>query len=301
MVLPLYPYLSEEGGGYMVIVRLMGGLGNQLFQYAAARRISIQQNTPLKLDLSFLEANTGHHTKRQFELHKLNVDAEIATEKDIQVMRMLRWWKPFQSVRIKDKGFSHFSQKVAHATNQVFLDGFWQSEQYFKPIADTIRNEFTFKQPLRDEYFLRLIDRIKDSDSVSLHFRRGDYVDNPDTNKFHGVCPISYYQNAVNKIVPTLKNPHIFIFSDDIHWVKSHFKSELPLVFIEQSDEELHSDFRLMSMCKHNVIANSSYSWWAAWLNNNDQKIVVAPKKWFQDPKSQLKSVEMIPNEWITM
>jgi hypothetical protein len=112
---------------------------------------------------------------------------------------------------------------------------------------------------------------------------------------------MSYYQNAVNIMAHKTDNPLLFIFSDDIQWVKANFKSDHPMLFVEQSDEGLHSDFRLMSLCKHNIIANSSYSWWAAWLNDNENKTVIAPRQWYQDSRAQSRVAEMIPKEWVTI
>lgn len=285
----------------MVIVQLKGGLGNQMFQYAAARRLAAEHGIELKLDLSFLEAETVQHTKRDFELYKLNINAGIATCKEIQAIKKKRWKNLFCPALIKDKGVADFSKKVTRCSDHVYLDGYWQSEKYFKSISPVIRNEFTFKQPLAKDYFLNIKHQIENSDSISLHFRRGDYVDNPKTNKYHGVSSLNYYQKAVERITKKINNPTLFIFSDDIQWVMAHFKSEHPIVFIKQSDEGLHSDFRLMSICKHNIIANSSYSWWAAWLNENENKTVIAPKKWYEHQPSQDHVSDLLPREWITL
>lgn len=272
-----------------------------MFQYAAAKRVASQKNLPLKLDLTFLEAEAIHHTKRDFELNKLMINAEIATAEEVRAIRRKRWRNFFRPVWIKDRGIAHFTKKIACSGTQVYLDGYWQSEQHFAPIAHIIRDEFTFREPIENDYLLNIKQRIENSESVSLHFRRGDYVDNPKANKHHGVCSMSYYQNAVNIIADKTNNPFLFIFSDDIQWVKTNFQSNCPMLFIEQSNEELHSDFRLMSLCKHNIIANSSYSWWAAWLNENENKTVIAPRKWYQDQRSQERAATMIPKEWITI
>lgn len=285
----------------MVIVRLKGGLGNQMFQYAAAKRVAFEKELPLKLDLTFLEADAIHHTKRGFELNKLMINTEIATAEEVKAIRKKRWGNFFCPVRIKDRGVADFTKKIARCGAQVYLDGYWQSEQHFAPVADIIRDEFTFREPIVNDYLLSIKQRIENSTSVSLHFRRGDYVNNPRANKHHGVCSMSYYQNAVNIMAHKTDNPLLFIFSDDIQWVKANFKSDHPMLFVEQSDEGLHSDFRLMSLCKHNIIANSSYSWWAAWLNDNENKTVIAPRQWYQDSRAQSRVAEMIPKEWVTI
>ena len=283
----------------MVIVRLKGGFGNQLFQYAAARKTAFMHDVPLKLDLSFLEADAAHHTKRYFELHKLNINAEIATRQEIQAIKKQRWKNLFHPVWIKDKGVDNFLKRITRCRDQVYLDGYFQSEKCFKPVSGIIHEEFTFKQPLENEYLLNIQYRVESSKSVSLHFRRGDYIMNPKTSKFHGVCSIAYYQKAVEKIAEKISSPSLFIFSDDIPWVKTHFKSKFPMIFVEQSNEELHSDFRLMSLCKHNIIANSSYSWWAAWLNANPEKIVVAPRQWYKNKRRQEQANDRVPDAWM--
>lgn len=285
----------------MVIAQLKGGLGNQMFQYAAARRVAIIHDVALKFDLSFLEADAVHHTKRYFELHKLHINAKIATRQEIQAIKKQRWKNLFRPVWIKDRGVDDFAKKITRCRDQVFLDGYWQSEEYFKPVSAIIREELTFKQPLEDGYFLNIQHRIESSESMSLHFRRGDYVEDSKSNKYHGICSIDYYHQAVRKIAEKVTNPVLFIFSDDIEWVKAHFKSKYPIVFIEQSDQELHSDFRLMLLCKHNIIANSSYSWWAAWLNENEGKTVIAPRKWYEDQRSQNRATNILPEEWIKL
>lgn len=282
----------------MIIVRLKGGLGNQMFEYALARRISIEKNIELKIDTSFLEAEAKDYTKRGLELFKFNINAEIATNKEIKSILMQGWKNIFYPVWIKDRGIDKFFKKKL-GSNDLYLDGYWQSYFYFESIIDIIGNDFTVKQPLKGDYFEYITNQINNTNSVSLHFRRGEYVDNPKVNSHHGICPIEYYHNSIDYIAKTVVNPHLFVFSDDIEWVKANFKSILPITFIDYSDNDLLSDFRLMSMCKHNIIANSSYSWWAAWLNKNKNKIIVAPKRWYINERSQKKSQSMIPPEWI--
>lgn len=283
----------------MVIVRLKGGLGNQMFEYALARRISIDNNLELRLDTSFLDADASNYTKRDLELFKFNISAEVATNEDIKSMRRRRWLNMFYPVWIKDRGIEKFYKKKIRRNNNLYLDGYWQSYIYFESIADIIGKDFTVNQPLSGDFFEYIINQINKTNSVSIHFRRGDYVDNPKVNSHHGICPIEYYHNSIDYIAKTVVNPHLFVFSDDIEWVKANFKSILPITFIDYSDNDLLSDFRLMSMCKHNIIANSSYSWWAAWLNKNKNKIIVAPKRWYINERSQKKSQSMIPPEWI--
>jgi hypothetical protein len=156
--------------------------------------------------------------------------------------------------------------------------GGFQSEKYFKPIADIIRNDLSFKNFIPDNDTLALEKKILNFNSVSIHVRRGDYVN----NKIYDVCTMAYYEKAMKAIRERTADPHFYIFSDDIHWCMNQFHDPYcTFVDVQQSREDPLNDMRLMSLCKHNIIANSSFSWWAAWLNNNSQKIVICPYIWF--------------------
>lgn len=282
----------------MIIVRLKGGLGNQMFQYAAARQLSAKLAVPLKLDTAFLQRDTADRTRRDFELDKFNIQTQIASAKEVEKLREKNWTRLFRPNQVKERLFS-CRKPFLKEGNSYYMNGYWQSEKYFKDIADIIRNEFVFKAPLNDSYFVQIQRQIDSTNSVSLHFRRGDYVSDKKTSEYHGVCPLEYYERAVEKLSEQLLFPHLFVFSDDISWVKSHFRTRFPTVYVEKSDEALHSDFRLMSRCKHNVIANSSYSWWAAWLNSNEEKTVIAPQQWYKNKRKQLLATDKVPKQWL--
>ena len=284
----------------MIIVRLRGGLGNQMFQYAAGRQLSIKHNVPLKFDLSLLNVESTTCTKRYFELDKFNISIEFASEKEVKVIRKQRWKNILTPTWLKERENDCYNQ-FRRAGKNCCLDGYFQSEKYFINVSEQIRSELTFKDALIGSDWVEVKKQIEDSNSISLHFRRGDYVENPNTNKFHGVCSMDYYQNAVKAIVEKVENPHFFIFSDDIRWVIENFKVNYPTVFVEKKDEDLHSDFQLMSHCKHHIIANSSYSWWAAWLSNNKGKIIIVPEKWFADTEKQNKAIDLLPSKWIKL
>ena len=130
-----------------------------------------------------------------------------------------------------------------------------------------------------------------------MHIRRGDYVSNPTTNKLHGTCSLEYYHNAVDIIAAKVSNPHFFIFSDDHEWARNNFKIDYPLTFVAHNNAgKNYEDMRLMSLCKHHIIANSSFSWWGAWLGSNPKKIVCAPRGWFKD--KSLNTNDIIPSDW---
>lgn len=285
----------------MVIVKLKGGLGNQMFQYAAARQLSVMHNVELKLDLSFLEKNNTDYTKRYYELDKFNLNSTIANLEEVERLNKKSLKNILAGQYIKELNLGPFRIKP-HTNSNCYVTGFWQSPTYFRDIEKILKKEFEFNEPVHDSYFSNIKSKILDTNSVSLHFRRGDYVTNKKANFSHGVCSIEYYQKAINYIADRVNNPTLFVFSDDIRWVKRNFKNTLPTIFVEQKNESLHTDFQLMSICKHNIIANSSYSWWAAWLNSNSNKIVVAPRIWFRNKWKQIFiAKDFIPKQWIKL
>ena len=178
-----------------------------------------------------------------------------------------------------------------------YVRGFWQSELYFKSIEELIRKDFTFaSEPTGSNK--ELAKAIATQQAVSLHIRRGDYVNIQSTNEYHGTCSIEYYQKAIEYILSNLSDPVFYIFSDDLPWVKANLDVSAPHIFAEGNDATTNfEDLRLMSLCKHHIIANSSFSWWGAWLNPSKTKIVIAPKRWMNDP--EFDSKDLIPKNWI--
>lgn len=287
----------------------MGGLGNQMFQYAFGKRLSILRNTPLKLDLSFLEDKTLNHIIRNYELGIFNLGKIIATEQDLHKftkIRKSRFWSaihnrlpflmPYYTVNEPNHAFN---LAMLESPKNSFVSGFWQTEKYFSAISKTIRKDFSFA-PLTDDANKVLSAKITSSNSVSIHIRRGDYVSNPVTNKFHGTCSPDYYKTAIKLLSEKVPDCKLFIFSDDTDWVKQNLVTGIASEYINHNQgEKAYLDMQLMSLCKHNIIANSSFSWWAAWLNTNAGKIVVAPQKWFNDTSVETKDV--IPESWIKL
>lgn len=250
----------------MIVIRLKGGLGNQMFQYAYGRDLSYRQKTVLKLDKSFLKNTIWQRiigvTPRKYELGEFNIKAKLTNKK------------------YKNR-----------------LEGYWQSEKYFKDIRKMICEDFTLKKESNN--FKKLAKIISQTNSVSVHFRRGDYAEKRKTKKYHGLLDTNYYQKALDIINEKVKNPHFFVFSDDPSWVKKNFKIKQPLTFISGSRKLTNSkELILMSLCKHNIIANSSFSWWGAWLNRNPSKIVIAPKKWF---RAKIEAKNLLPGDWIKL
>lgn len=281
----------------MIITKLIGGLGNQMFQYAVGRSLAYANNTELKLDISGYNNQKGI-TPRSYMLNIFNIQSNYANEKEIHKFRgnniFLRILKI--SSYIKEKQF-YFDPKILIVKDNSYLDGYWHSEKYFKEIEQIIRKEFTLKDK-PDVTNRKMISYINNCDSVSIHIRRGDYVFDKKTNKFHGICSLGYYLKAVALVAKKVKNPQFFIFSDDPIWTKQNLHLKFPCVYVDHNvGRKDYEDMRLMSKCKHNIIANSSFSWWGAWLNNNLDKIVVAPKQWFHD--KSINTRDLIPESWI--
>lgn len=289
----------------MVIIKLQGGLGNQMFQYALGRSLAEKNKIDFKLDLSFYnkEKNNLH---RNYSLKYFNIIENIAEEDELKKTKEYRqknkliyfFYRIFSKKNIVyvKENFFYFGKDILKIKNNAYLDGYWQSEKYFKNIESIIKQEFTLKNKL-DSRLENLVEDIKNTNSVSIHIRRGDYITNQKTNSVHGTCSLDYYQTAIEHINNKIKNPIFFIFSDDIEWVKNNLKTEFPTFFIEGNKD--YEDLILMSYCKHNIIANSSFSWWGAWLDHNPNKIVIAPKKWFN--VNNINTSDLLPNSWINL
>jgi hypothetical protein len=165
-------------------------------------------------------------------------------------------------------------------------------------VASTIRTDFAFRQPLTG-LNVEIAQEIAVVNSVSLHIRRGDYASNPKTLSTHGTCSLAYYKEAIRKIIERVESPHLFVFSDDIDWARDNLNIDLPIRYVDHNrDSESFNDMRLMSLCRHHIIANSSFSWWGAWLNPHEDKIVVAPNNWFANSNN---TKDLLPTGWFAL
>lgn len=288
----------------MIIIKLKGGLGNQMFQYALGRHLAQKNSDVLKLDLSWFRPGgvaTGD-TVRPYALDNFSITAHGASEEDIRRVKGMSYGivtlvKKIAN-RLRPVTSYSFDPRILKQSGDVYLEGFFQNERYFKDIGPIIRNEFRPKEPL-NVIAQNILQEIEQSNSVSLHIRRGDYVNNANANAFHGVCPSDYYHVAIKKISRHVKEPKYFIFSDDIAWAKADAEMPAHAIYVSQKGIADYEELFLMSKCKHNIIANSSFSWWGAWLNENPNKIVIAPKRWVVDPK--VNTVDAVPAEWIRL
>lgn len=292
----------------MINVKLKGGLGNQMFQYAAARRLALRHGTELKLDLSWLSNSPADATPRWYELDHFSIAAKIASPLDVsgrsELVRKSWLMRLFVKSALAESSYGviqephfQFDPSVLDAPDNVYLDGYWQSEKYFLDVADTIRQDYVFKRKL-DEQNVLLAESIGKVQAVSVHVRRGDYANNPSVSALHGTCSSAYFKAAMEIVVQQTRDPHFFIFSDDIKWCRENINSSYPMTFADSNGPgDAHKDLRLMSLCRHHIIANSSFSWWGAWLNPRPDKIVIAPLRWFNDPN--IDTSDLLPESWL--
>jgi len=296
----------------MIITKLKGGLGNQMFQYAIGRHLSIKKNTSLKLDTTFFNDNE-EHTKRDFVLNNYNILAEIASDKEIEkiitkgkykraiIRKILQREIPYHKERRIGEISGIVNTDIFNINSDSYIHGVWANEKYFKDSSDVLTKEFTLKK--KSDSFLSKEFQITNRNSVSIHIRRGDYLTNEGYNNLFGVLGIEYYNNAISYIKKYNYSPFFYIFTDDVEWTKQIFLNKNDFEIVSGKGFEDYEELQLMSCCKCNIIANSTYSWWGAWLNNYNDKIVVAPQVWYIDMKFQFNHEQMgvIPNNWILL
>lgn len=317
----------------MIIAEIAHGLGNQLFQYAAARRLAYVHQTILKLDLNAFARSKF----RRYGLNHFNINAEIASWRDVVrlcpmeactravgsvrprrvshlVFRILnkaglkspyRWrtdeYAPDQPLpklllgRVASERFFHFDSELLKCPDEICLSGYWQSEKYFKDISEIIRKELTVKTALAGKN-LEVAQQISNANSVSLHIRRGDKA----TQSNHCATSAGYCTRAMEFFKAKLTKPKFFVFSDDWEWTRNNLPGTDDLIFVDHNDDQKnYEDLRLMSLCKYNIIAASSFSWWGAWLNNYLDKLVVRPSAWAKI--NNLDQKDVFPNDWIVI
>jgi hypothetical protein len=289
----------------MIIVKLKGGLGNQMFQYARGRRLSLLHKVQLKLDTTWFD-NMGNDTAREYGLKNFKINEEFASFAEINALsgggHFLNEFRRFLPLRmrsyIQEKQLN-FEAAALNLHDNVYLNGVWANEKYFLDIRQLITEEFQLKYP-SDIENIKMVDYIHAVNSVAVHVRRGDYVSNPVTNNYHGVCTTEFYNCAIAAIAAKINNPYFFLFSDDPQWVKENIIIPFPTIYVtHNSSGKAYEDLNLMRNCKHNIIANSSFSWWGAWLNSNPEKIIYAPSRWSNN--SVLNNNTFLPAAWNTI
>jgi hypothetical protein len=283
----------------MLLVNLTGGLGNQMFQYSFAKALQAK-GYEVKLDISTFETYTLHGG---FGLEHYSITIPIASKEELLPYKTNFLTRIGRKLNLSHKKLMGektllFQKELLSPPDNTSLYGYFQSEKYFNPLRHTILEEFTVKAPL-SPYSTSIEKTIQTAgDTASIHIRRGDYITDSKAHKFHGICGLDYYEEAISLLESKFKEMHYFIFSDDIEWVKNNLSLK-NATYIENNPSKIpHEDIYLMSLCHHNIIANSSFSWWGAWLNQNSKKMVIAPKRWFADDKMAQQSHDIVPESW---
>ncbi|MDD5318776.1 MAG: alpha-1,2-fucosyltransferase [Candidatus Pacebacteria bacterium] len=292
----------------MIIVRLKGGLGNQMLQYAAGKAAALRCGSQLKLDVSNLYSKITNDTPRFYELDAFKLEAEIATEKELQKINP-PFKKLFRKIfrKITGKNYLVCDPDILKARDNSYLEVVWPCEKYFADFREQIFSDFQLKKPLSQSGQSIKEKILKSKNSISIHLRRGDYASHKTYKSWHGLCSPSYYQKAVDYILnetkaETKKAPVVFVFSDEIEWAKNNLilPAELTeIVYVSDEKIPAYEEIHLMSLCHHHVIANSTFSWWGAWLDPKSAKIVVAPRQWVAD--SSVDTKDVLPNTWVSL
>jgi len=285
----------------MIVSKIRGGLGNQLFEWAAGFALAKTHETDLFLDLSVFERNKI----RDFELEKLSLPFKVADESLVDQVKQNNIYRQL---------YYHFDPDFFSSPDNTFLRGYFCSERYFAPAIDQIKDYLVESIELvsMSTNQVRMLDTIKKRESIAIHIRRGDYVSNDTYNQFFGTCSLDYYAEAVNKVIQLseVKDPLFVVFSDDLQWAEENLALENDVVFVDVNrggDDYL--DMLFMAKCDHAIIANSTFSWWSAWINPNPSKVVIAPSRWFQTnyrekqkgawiQSSHYDTKDLFPNEW---
>lgn len=291
---------------FPIIIRIQGGLGNQLYQYAFGRSLSLHSGRPILLETR----NISRDSSRKYELSAFNIKEEFpglftkwcvrwaASESSGNLFRTL--FPPARNYKIikdKETGFDPSIFNLENGT--LIFEGYWQSFKYFTSCQEIIKNELTFKtRP--SSINAQWLETIKSSESVAVHVRRGDYVTNPKCKDLHGICTLDYYKKAADYLTRHVDDPCFYIITDDPEWARNELTLPVATKVIDHNlGKTDNEDFRLMTYCKHFIIANSSFSWWGAWLAFNPEKIVIAPKKWFKI--DNFPPEDRIPEDWVRL
>lgn len=292
----------------MIIIRLAGGLGNQMFQYAFGRALATRLATDLLLDVgdASLTIHNGYQLSQVFK-----VEPRLAAEGDLKsvlgwqskeiVRRIIRKVEPVLGFRRMkrwiDEASFHYDSQMLEVPDNTYLCGYWQSELYFRAIAELLRSDFRFRNPPSGANAKIAEEIAKNRErTISIHVRRGDYVNDKKISEVYASIKPSYYRSAMDYFSAKISEPYFLVFSDDTSWAKSNLSIPYRHRLMDHNQgNKSYEDLRLMSLCKHHIIANSSFSWWGAWLNGDADKITVAPSEWFADTS---RRHDLYPSNW---
>jgi hypothetical protein len=303
----------------MIITRLLGGLGNQMFQYAAGLALAERHRTVLKLDASWFRVRPEYEAHNRYALSCFNITEQFATAEEIDrvrgfpLTRTERWSVALARLlrlrryteRMQPAAPNRCAQDVSFQPafftqpDSTYLEGMWQSERYFSEIAPLLHLHFTFRYPPQPAV-AALAERIRSGSSAAVHFRRGDYVTNTAFNREIGVVGLDYYRRAVGELRARHPDTTLYIFSDDIDTIEREFRPPGPHVFARFTQPwNAYDTIRLMSLCEHAIISNSTFAWWAAWLNSKPGKTVIAPATWLASRPAAAEDI--LPASWLRL
>lgn len=289
----------------MVIVRISHGLGNQMFQYAIGHALAAANRSPLKLDLTHYRS----HQDRAYGLDYFRISATPAADAEITAIsgcppgerkrgfarhldQLRRGISPSDQRHVVRETGRRFDPRVLERRGELYVMGYWQARGYVEAAAASLRTEFALASPPSADN-ARWLDVVRQRSTIALHVRRGDYVNHP---RFQMADPLAYYRAAFQHVAERQEGVQCLIFSDDLRWVEANLRLPATMHFIGHNQTAPHEDLRLMASCAHQIIANSTFSWWAAWLNPNPDKIVCAPQTWFNhDPAA---AADLLPPGW---
>jgi len=289
-----------------VIARITNGLGNQLFQYAAGKSLAERLGASLKLDIRWYESESKSHTKRIYALGRFGVREELADPEEARRFRgtslyargVRHFFAADRRLRYRriERREDYFDSPALARLKGIYLQGFWQSEDFFCDQADAVRAALS--EPIAMAAPGDPVARkLYEEESVAVHVRRGDYATNPVYAASYGLCEPSYYEAAARHILERKPAARFFVFSDDQAWAASNLRLPGPTEFVSAPDEgDGFGDFKLMRTCRHFIISNSTFSWWAAWLGSGAGKIVCAPRPWFADDRDETR---LVPEAWL--
>lgn len=292
----------------MVVTRLMGGLGNQMFQYAAGHTLASRLGVPLLLDRTFLDSRPPgmDWTPRELALDVFQAPLHFASERTVHILRrpidqrlhrQLHRILPFLYADVHLQRGTGFDPAFFRHKAPVYLEGYWQNECYFTEVADRLRQELFVPTARPSGVNVVLLGAIQGCVSASIHVRRGDYVHNENAQRHHGTCSVDYYTGAARELAGDHGVEHFFVFSDDPGWAAVNIPLPRPSTIVSHNTgRDAHWDLFLMKHCRHHIIANSSFSWWGAWLNAHPDKVVIAPSLWFAGTGTP--STDFIPPTW---
>lgn len=295
----------------LIIIRVWGGLGNQLFQYACAKALALKYNCALKIDPSLLYKDLENPLtiKRDLDLEVFNIPITIASREEISFFNpepkkllekiYVRLKKSIYRPKQYIEPFYHFDDDFNKVKPSISLIGNFQSFKYFEDYWPIIKEELTFKHPLLPES-QELNKEIEKSNSICITIRRGDYVWHPEYSKILGFRGLEYFNPAIDYLRSKVESPKFFIFADDKDWAKENFKDHDQFIVDDVHDGwKFSNKLQLMVACKHHIIANSTFGWWAAWLGAKPGQVVLAPKVWYQD--TSFNTRDLCPESWIRL